>query len=139
MRGEAVMTNIPTELLRTLVAVVDLRSFTKAAQSLGVTQPAVSAQIKRLQSLLGSDLLDPYPEVLRALSDTELAALVASFEPTGGADRSGAIDWSDLHQRMHYIVHLFRVFHEQRDLYDAPFTPAVVEQFLAGVIPDGDL
>ncbi|CAN0197505.1 unnamed protein product, partial [Phaeothamnion confervicola] len=52
------MTNIPTELLRTLVAVVDLRSFTKAAQSLGVTQPAVSAQIKRLQGLLGSDLLD---------------------------------------------------------------------------------
>src|SRR5205085_2067776 len=28
------------------------------AQSLGVTQPAVSAQIKRLQALLGSDLLD---------------------------------------------------------------------------------
>ena len=44
--------------MRTLVAVVDLRSFTKAAQSLGVTQPAVSAQIKRLQSLLGYDLLD---------------------------------------------------------------------------------
>ena len=52
------MTNIPTELLRTLVAVVDLRSFTKAAHSLGVTQPAVSAQIKRLQNLLGSELLD---------------------------------------------------------------------------------
>jgi DNA-binding transcriptional LysR family regulator len=52
------MTNIPTELLRTLVAVVDLRSFTKAAQSLGITQPAVSAQIKRLQYLLGTDLLD---------------------------------------------------------------------------------
>src|SRR6266508_991665 len=52
------MTNIPTDLLRTLVAVVDLRSFTKAAHSLGVTQPAVSAQIKRLQQLLGADLLD---------------------------------------------------------------------------------
>ena len=52
------MTNIPTELLRTLIAVVDLRSFTKAAQSLGVTQPAVSAQVKRLQRLLGTDLLD---------------------------------------------------------------------------------
>jgi DNA-binding transcriptional LysR family regulator len=52
------MSTVPTELLRTLVAVVDLRSFTKAAQSLGVTQPAVSAQIKRLQSLLGADLLD---------------------------------------------------------------------------------
>jgi DNA-binding transcriptional LysR family regulator len=52
------MTNIPTELLRTFVAVVDLRGFTKAAQVLGCTQPAVSAQIKRLQSLLGSELLD---------------------------------------------------------------------------------
>jgi DNA-binding transcriptional LysR family regulator len=52
------MLNIPTDLLRTLIAVVDLRSFTKAAQSLGVTQPAVSAQVKRLQFLLGYDLLD---------------------------------------------------------------------------------
>ena len=52
------MTNIPTELLRTLIAVVDLRSFTRAAQSLGITQPAVSAQIKRLQQLLGAELLD---------------------------------------------------------------------------------
>lgn len=52
------MTNIPTDLLRTLVSVVDLRSFTKAAHSLGVTQPAVSAQIKRLQTMLGGDLFD---------------------------------------------------------------------------------
>jgi DNA-binding transcriptional LysR family regulator len=52
------MQNIPTDLLRTLTAVVDLRSFTKAAQTLGVTQPAVSAQIKRLQNLLGYELLD---------------------------------------------------------------------------------
>jgi DNA-binding transcriptional LysR family regulator len=50
--------NIPTELLRTLTAVVDLRSFTRAAQSLGVTQPAVSAQIKRLQWLLGIEIFD---------------------------------------------------------------------------------
>jgi DNA-binding transcriptional LysR family regulator len=52
------MTNIPTDLLRTFVAVVDMRSFTKAANSLGVTQPAVSAQIKRLQFLLGDDVFD---------------------------------------------------------------------------------
>lgn len=52
------MTNIPTDLLRTFVAVVDHRSFTRAAHSLGVTQPAVSAQIKRLQYLLGEDIFD---------------------------------------------------------------------------------
>jgi DNA-binding transcriptional LysR family regulator len=52
------MANIPTDLLRTLIAVVDMRSFTRAAQSLGVTQPAVSAQVKRLQVLLGGELFD---------------------------------------------------------------------------------
>jgi DNA-binding transcriptional LysR family regulator len=52
------MLNIPTDLLRTLVAVVEMRSFTRAAQLMGVTQPAVSAQIKRLQYMLGYDVLD---------------------------------------------------------------------------------
>lgn len=52
------MTNIPIELLRALVAVVDHRSFTKAAVALGLTQPAVSTQIKRLQFLLDCEALD---------------------------------------------------------------------------------
>ncbi len=66
------MINIPTELLRTLIAVVDLRSFTKAAQSLKVTQPAVSAQIKRLQFLLGTELLDKSAPGVKLTSAGEL-------------------------------------------------------------------
>src|SRR5690348_406524 len=66
------MTNIPTELLRTLIAVVDLRSFTKAAQSLGVTQPAVSAQIKRLQLLLDCELFDKSAPGVSLTSSGEL-------------------------------------------------------------------
>lgn len=71
------MTNIPTDLLRTLVAVVDLRSFTKAAQSLGVTQPAVSAQIKRLQYLLGTDVLDKSAPGVSLTSTGELVVTYA--------------------------------------------------------------
>jgi DNA-binding transcriptional LysR family regulator len=52
------MTNIPTDLLRTFVSVVELRSFTRAAKVHGMTQPAVSAQIRRLQGLLGVELFD---------------------------------------------------------------------------------
>src|SRR5450830_1432144 len=70
------MTNIPTDLLRTLVAVVDLRSFTKAAASLGVTQPAVSAQIKRLQFLLGGDLFD---RSIQGISLTPQGEMVVSY------------------------------------------------------------
>src|ERR1700759_2688176 len=71
------MTNIPTELMRTLVSVVDLRSFTKAAQSLGVTQPAVSAQIKRLQFLLGADILDKSAPGVSLTSTGELVVTYA--------------------------------------------------------------
>lgn len=97
------MTNIPTELLRTLVAVVDLRSFTKAARSLGVTQPAVSAQIKRLQMLLGSELLDKSApgvsltakgevvvnEARRMLSINDRLVKLAGPEPTSQTLRIG--------------------------------------------------
>jgi hypothetical protein len=89
---------------------------------------------------LGAHLPDPYPDVLRDLVNRDLEALIAGYEPVAPAvDDCGAHDWSDLQQRMHYIVHLFRAFHEQADLFDAPFTAAQVEQFRAGVIPEGDL
>jgi DNA-binding transcriptional LysR family regulator len=52
------MTNVPTDLLRTFVSVVELRSFTRAAKAQSMTQPAVSAQIRRLQTLLAVELFD---------------------------------------------------------------------------------
>jgi DNA-binding transcriptional LysR family regulator len=70
------MTNIPTDLLRTLVAVVDLRSFTKASVLLGLTQPAVSAQIKRLQYLLGTELFD---RSVQGISLTPQGEIVISY------------------------------------------------------------
>lgn len=70
------MTNIPTDLLRTLVAVVDLRSFTKASVLLGLTQPAVSAQIKRLQYLLAADLFD---RSVQGISLTPQGDIVVSY------------------------------------------------------------
>jgi DNA-binding transcriptional LysR family regulator len=50
--------NIPTELLRTFVAVYELGSFTRAAQLFDLTQPAVSAQMRKLEAILGGDLIE---------------------------------------------------------------------------------
>jgi hypothetical protein len=89
---------------------------------------------------LGADLDAPVPDVLRNVTNAELEALLALYEPVAPApDHSGAHDWSDLHQRMHYIVHLFRAFHAADDLFQAPFTPEQVERLLAGAVPDGEL
>jgi DNA-binding transcriptional LysR family regulator len=71
------MTNIPTDLLRALIAVVDQRSFTKAAVALGVTQPAVSAQIKRLQFMLGSEVFDRSTQGIKLTPQGELVVAYA--------------------------------------------------------------
>ena len=56
MQRRPPVNNVPIELLRAIVAIVDLGSFTKAAQALNLTQPAISAQMKRLQQLVGAEV-----------------------------------------------------------------------------------
>jgi DNA-binding transcriptional LysR family regulator len=48
--------NIPIECVRTLVVVAEAGSLSKAADRLGLSQPAVSAQVKRMQMLVGGEL-----------------------------------------------------------------------------------
>lgn len=48
--------NIPIELLRALVTIVDTGSYTKAADALDLTQSAISSQIARLGQLLGGSI-----------------------------------------------------------------------------------
>lgn len=89
---------------------------------------------------LGMNMDEPVPAALAQLTDAELTALLARFEPAPGAhDDTGARDWSDFDQRMHYIAHLFRAYHLHEELLGAPFTPAQVAAFSAGTVPDGAL
>jgi DNA-binding transcriptional LysR family regulator len=50
--------NIPTEIVRTVVAIAELGGFSKAGVKLGLSQPAISAQMKRLQGLVGGDVFE---------------------------------------------------------------------------------
>jgi hypothetical protein len=89
---------------------------------------------------LGTHLADGYPDELTKPADPDLNALLARFEPVPPArDDCGARDWSDLDQRMHYIVHLFRAFHLSEQLSRPPFNPSQVANFSRGVIPGGKL
>ena len=51
------MKNLPMDLLRAFVTVVEFNSFTKAGELLGRTQPAISLQMNRLEGLLDETLL----------------------------------------------------------------------------------
>jgi DNA-binding transcriptional LysR family regulator len=52
--------NIPTEIVRTLAAIAETGSFTKAGDKLGLSQPAISAQVKRLQVLVGGPVFNKH-------------------------------------------------------------------------------
>jgi len=58
MPGEMLKANIPTDLLRTLVTVCELGDVTKAAQVLQLTEPTVTQQIRKLEIILGSSIID---------------------------------------------------------------------------------
>lgn len=59
------------ELLRSFVTIADLGSFTRAAGHLGRTQSAISLQIKRLEELLGRQVMKRGPRHLHLTRDGE--------------------------------------------------------------------
>src|SRR4051812_50178710 len=95
-----------TRQLAAFVAVVDKKSFSQAAERLGVTQPAVSLQIAALEKRLGVRLLDRsgrrggpteagqrvYPDAHRGLAAPGqlLGEGAAGEGPSGGVGGGGA-------------------------------------------------
>lgn len=65
--------HIPTEIMRTVVAINEAGSLSKAADRLGLSQPAVTAQIKKLQTLIGGEV---FTRTANGTTPTELGKLV---------------------------------------------------------------
>jgi DNA-binding transcriptional LysR family regulator len=73
--------------LQYFVAVADEGNFTRAAEKLLVSQPGVSAQIRRLERELGEDLLDRSGRHVRL---TDVGAAVLPYARTALAAVDGA-------------------------------------------------
>lgn len=70
---------------------------------------------------LGRHIDRPPAPTLAEIRAAELQELMARFEPCAGkSDDCGASDWANLDQRMHYILHVFRCFHENLELLESP-------------------
>jgi DNA-binding transcriptional LysR family regulator len=48
--------NIPIEIMRTIVAISETGSLSRAGDRLGLSQPAVSSQVKRIETIIGGSL-----------------------------------------------------------------------------------
>lgn len=69
--------NLPTDLLRAFVSVIDLGGYTRAADALGRTQPAVSLQMKRLEELLDARLITHEGRELKLTEAGEVLSVYA--------------------------------------------------------------
>ena len=85
-------------------------------------------------------LTTQFPLNLQQLSNADLTELLTHIDPTANSVlESGAIDWSDLNERMHFITDMFRCYHESGDLFDEAFSAAQLEVLKQGKIPQGRL
>jgi DNA-binding transcriptional LysR family regulator len=132
-----------------LIAVADEASFTRAAEKLLVSQPAVSAQIRRLERELGEELLDRsersvrptavgaavLPHARAALAAVEGARLAVS-ELTGllrGRAALGTVTSPDVD-----LADMLGAFHDRHPLVDISLSAADTDRLIVSVLA-GDL
>jgi hypothetical protein len=89
---------------------------------------------------LGSALPGSFPPPLAQIDNPHLKALLTRIDPTpDSVAESGARDWAEFNDRMHFITDFFRCYLARNALFDAPFTDEQVADLRAGRRPAGAL
>jgi hypothetical protein len=103
----------------------------------------VGSQAMRVSEDVPAPGPSPFPETLRTIEDPELECLLCGPQ---GWDRtpdslagSAARDWTELSDRMNFIVDLFRSRQTDPDLFTSPYTDDQRTAILAGRLPSGPL
>jgi len=106
-----------------------------------VTEQMMSIEFPGGRQLqLGHDVQRPFPESLAEAHLPELGELLRRVDPTPDSRQgSGARDWADFRERMHFITDLFRAWQEEPALFGDPFSAAQVAEIGLGRRPSGAL
>jgi hypothetical protein len=89
---------------------------------------------------LSRDVPGAFPGDLLTIDNRDLRLLLGLIDPTPDTTRgSGAEDWSNLTERIHFIADLFRAYQERQTLQSAPFTAEQVAVIKSGGRPAGRL
>ncbi len=121
-----------------------VEAYLKGAQrqaQLIVTNAMMSIEVPvHLRLKLGEDLPASFPPLLAQIADADLGELLAQIDPTpDSVSDSGAMYWGDLPDRLHFILDLFRCYHQSVTLLEPPFTAQQVAAMKEGRMPAGRL
>jgi len=106
-----------------------------------VTDHMMSIELPGPQLLkLGHDLQRRFPALLAHVSLPELQEALRRMDPTPDSTRgSGALDWANFGERIHFIADMFRAWHDEPSLLTAPFADEQLQALRAGRRPGGPL
>ncbi|MBI5567480.1 MAG: hypothetical protein HY870_21450 [Chloroflexi bacterium] len=105
-----------------------------------ITEHLLSIDLGGTRLKLGDDLTAEFPPELTAIAHPDLRALLDVIDPTPDSVRdSGAIDWAELADRIHFIADMFRCYAASPALFNPPFTPEQVIALKSGHVPGGPL
>ena len=140
LRARAQVARLTGRPLPADVAIDALAAAVRRRVRLVLTELLMTLRFPGTVVRLGSDVGGTFPPELRDITHPPLRALLASIDPTPNATtRSGAMDWADLPERMHFIADLFRCWHARPELFRPPYTPEQVAAIRAGRRPGGEL
>jgi len=89
---------------------------------------------------LGHDLSGAFPPLLVHIENRRLSALLGEVDLTPESlNATGATDWANFRERMHFISYFFRIYQERQYLFDAPFTAPQGQILKTGRRPEGPL
>lgn len=89
---------------------------------------------------LGEDLERDFSKALMQISNMQLKKLLVKIDPTPDSlKESGAVDWGDFKDRIHFIADFFRCYFDYTHLFDLPFTAEQAAILKAGSKPPGNL
>lgn len=89
---------------------------------------------------LGRDLQGKFPQLLEQIRNTRLREMLERVDTTPNSlNDSGAKDWANFTDRMHFIADFFRIYQERQHLFEPPFATEQVELLKAGMQTGGRL
>ncbi|HZY40655.1 MAG TPA: hypothetical protein VFF59_01505, partial [Anaerolineae bacterium] len=101
-----------------------------------ITEHLMTIELAGVRLKLGDDLTAEFPPELRTITNADLRALLDQIDPTpDSVHGSGAIDWAELADRIHFIADMFRCYQASPQLFDPPFTSDQVMALKAGHVP----
>lgn len=108
---------------------------------LAITDQMMTLALPGGQELrLGQDLTAQFPSTLHHITNPDVQALLSQVDPTPDSlAGTGVADWGNLPDRLHFIVDLFRAYHEEPALFSPPFSPDQAASVAVGLVPAGRL